>query len=467
MPSPNDPVLIDELKTLAAGFYHLEPLPGEIHDTDAKLDFFGKSGWDVVDIYGRNALFRSRLNSQAGISDAFGRNKVAIPYTLGDYKHLYAVDFNFTDKLVSGSTNTFNKHRASVTLSVPATSGSRAVHQTKMYHNYMPGKSQAILSSVVFGAAQPGVIKRTGYFDDYNGIFFEQDATGSLNWVIRSSANGTGSIQENRVSQANWNVNRLDADPIIIDITKSQLISIDFQWLGIGRVRCGLVVNGEIYLCHVFDHSNKTDVVYMSDPNLPVRCEIINVGSPPQTGSMEQVCATVISEGGYVEAGRAFSISNDTFRSLTSGSTLPVLAIRLKKEVNGLPNRGFVRVLEASVFTDQQSVRYTLTKLPSGSMLTTASAWVSADSDSVVEYNTSATAYSDGKILLSGFVGANSLNINQAAPTATSRTGVVNKQNFIAQNYDSTDSEIYVLTVKNMTTSTTNVGGTILWSEIY
>lgn len=466
MPSPNDPVLIDELKTLAAGFYHLEPLPGEIHDTDAKLDFFGKSGWDVVDIYGRNALFRSRLNSQAGSSDAFGRIKTAIPYTLGDYKHLYAIDFNFVDKLISGSTNTFNKLRASVTLNVPATSGSRAVHQTKMYHNYMPGKSQAILSSVVFGAAEPGVIKRTGYFDDYNGIFFEQDATGSLNWVIRSAVNGSGSIQENRVPRVNWNVNKLDADPIIIDITKSQLISIDFQWLGIGRVRCGLVVNGEIYLCHVFDHSNNSDVIYMSDPNLPVRCEIINT-STTNTGSMEQICATVMSEGGYAESGRAFSISNATFRSLTNGATLPILAIRLKNSYNGLPNRAFVRLLETSVYTDQQSVQFLLTKLPSGSTLTTASAWVSVDADSLVEYNTSATAYSGGKVLLSGFVGANSLNQAQANPLSQNKVGVVNKQNFIAQNFDSNDSEIYVLVVKNMTTSTTNVGGTIQWSEIF
>ena len=136
--------------------------------------------------------------------------------------------------------------------------------------------------------------------------------------------------------------------------------------------------------------------------------------------------------------------------------------------MNGLPNRAFVRIQEAAVFTDQQTVRYTLTKLPSGSMLTTGSAWVSVDnSTSVVEYNVSATAYTDGKILLSGFVGANSLNINQANPLVQNQSGVSNKQNFIAQNYSSTDSEIYVLIAKNMTANNTNVGGTMLWSEIY
>jgi hypothetical protein len=100
-------------------------------------------------------------------------------------------------------------------------------------------------------------------------------------------------------------------------------------------------------------------------------------------------------------------------------------------------------------------------------MLTTGSAWTSVDTTSVVEYNVSATGYSDGKPLLTGFVGANSLNVNQAKPMTQNQSGVSNKQNFIAQNFHSTDSEIYVLVAKNMTANTTNVGGTMLWSEIY
>lgn len=461
--SPVDPVIFDRIPQV--GRYHIEALPGELSETDRMLDLFAQQGWDLLEMHGRNAIFKSTIISEATTADAFGRQRTSIPYTLGDYKHIYYADQNFINYEVSGSTHTLNKDRASVILQTSASVGSRVVHQTKMYHDYLPGKGQSILSSFVFGAAQPGVIKRTGYFDDYNGIFFEQDATGSLNWVVRSSINGTGSISETRVRQENWNVNTLMSDAVTLDVTKSQLISIDFQWLGVGRIRCSMVINGELYLTHVFDHTNKTTGVYMSNPNLPVRCEVINTTTT--TGSMEQICATVISEGGYMEAGKAYSVSNETFLTLSSGSTLPVLAIRLKNSVNGLPNRGYVRIQEAAIFTDQQTVRYTLSKLPSGSMLTTASAWITVDDNSIVEYNTSATAYIDGKVLLSGFVGANSLNINQANPLVQSQAGVKNKQNFIAQNYDSTDSEIYVLIAKNMTTNPTNVGGTMLWSEIY
>lgn len=437
------------------------------------LNEIGKDGWELVHLYNQHAYLKSSLGGTLVSGslnlavDAFGRTRVSEPFTLGDYKHIYGIeDALFINKLSGDGDVTDNINRASVTLSA-TTSGSSAIHQSKMYHHYMPGKSQNIFSSFVFGTAISGSTKRTGYFDDYNGIFVEQDATGSLQFVIRSATNGTGSVTEQRVKQENWNVNTLLDGDFILDVTKTQLFFIDFQWLAVGRVRCGFVHKGVTALCHVFDHTNLLDVAYMQNPNLPIRCEIVNSVNTVIPSSMEQICTTVVSEGGYSESGKAFSVSNESFRSLTSGSTLPVLAIRLKNNINGLPNRAFVRIQEAAIFTDQQTIRYILTKLPSGSMLTTGSAWIPVDSTSVVEYNTSATAYSDGKPLLTGFVGANSLNINQANPLVQNQSGVSNKQNFIAQNYNSTDSEIYVLVAKNMTANTTNIGGTMLWSEIY
>ena len=439
-------------------------------ESDNFLNEVGKQGWELVHVYNQHAYMKATAagtiasGSLNATVDAFGRSRVSEPFTLGDYKHVYGNEDSFINRTNSGGTLTNNINRSSVILSA-TTSGSYAIHQSKMYHHYMPGKGQLILSSFVFGAATSGSTKRTGYFDDYNGIFLEQDATGSLQLVIRSATSGTGSVQETRVKQENWNVNTLQSGEFVLDVTKTQLFYIDFQWLAVGRVRCGFVHAGITIITHVFDHSNVRNVAYMQNPSLPIRCEIIN--SVVASSSMEQICTTVMSEGGYMEAGKAYSVANDTFRSLTSGSTLPVLAIRLKNTVNGLPNRAFVRIQQTSVFTDQQTVRYVLTKLPSGSMLTTASGWTSIDSNSMIEYNTSATAYTDGKILLTGFVGANSLNPAQAQPLVQSQLGVSNKENFIAQNYDSTDSEIYVLGVKNMTTSTTNIGGTMLWSEIY
>lgn len=441
-------------------------------EAESYINEVGKDGWELVHIYNQHAYMKSTAAGSIASGslnpavDAFGRSRVSEPFTLGDYKHTYGIENGMLNKLNGDGDVINNVNRASVTLSA-TTSGSYAIHQTKMYHHYMPGKSQTVLSSFVFGAAISGSTKRTGYFDDYNGIFLEQDATGSLQFVIRSATNGTGSITEERVKQENWNVNTLESGEFTLDVTKTQLFYVDFQWLAVGRVRCGFVHKGVTVICHVFDHTNIFDKAYMQNPNLPVRCEVRNSVTTGIASTMEQICSTVVSEGGYSEAGKAFSVSNESFRSLTSGSSLPVLAIRLKNNVGGLPNRSFVRIQEAAVFTDQQTVRYTLLKLPSGSAITTGSAWISADAQSTVEYNVSATATNGGQILLTGFVGANSLNINQANPLVQNQAGVSNKQNFITQNYGSNDSEIYVLVAKNMTANSTNVGGTMLWSEIY
>jgi hypothetical protein len=438
-------------------------------EAETFLNTIGKEGWELLHIYNQHAFMKTSTGGSVASGslnaavDAFGRVRMSEPFTLGDYKPS-TIDDAFINKVNGDGSITGNINRASVILAATS-STSYAIHQTKMYHHYMPGKSQTILSSFIFGTPVSGSIKRTGYFDDLNGIFLEQDATGSLQIVIRSATSGTGSVTEQRVKQENWNVNTLLEGDFTLDVTKTQLFYIDFQWLAVGRVRCGFVHSGVTVITHVFDHSNILDVAYMQNPNLPMRCEIRN--SVTTASYMEQICSTVASEGGYVEAGRAFSFANPSFRTLGSGSTLPVLAIRLKNSVGGLPNRAYVRINDSSVFTDQQSVRYVLTKLNSGSMLTTASAWESVDNQSVVEYNTSATGYTNGKILLSGFVGANSLNINQANPLVQSHAGVTNKQNFIAQNFDSNDSEIYVLVAKNMTANTTNVGGSMLWSEVY
>jgi hypothetical protein len=439
-------------------------------EAESFLNTIGKDGWELVHLYNQHAYLKSTAagsiasGSLNAAVDAFGRGRVSEPFTLGDYKHTLGIENGFINKVTGDGDVISNVNRASVTLSATA-SGSSAIHQTKMYHHYMPGKSQTILSSFVFGAPVSGSTKRTGYFDDYNGIFIEQDATGSLQFVIRSATNGTGSIVEERVTQENWNVNTLLDGEFILDVTKTQLFYVDFQWLAVGRVRCGFVHKGITVICHVFDHTNLLDVAYMQNPNLPIRCEIQN--SVTAASSMEQICSTVASEGGYSEAGKAFAVASPAFRSLASGSTLPILAIRLKNAVNGLPNRAFVRIQEESVFTDQQTIRYTLSKLPSGSALTTGSGWISADPFSAVEYNVSATGLTGGQVMLAGFIPANSINPKQATPSMQSQAGVANKQNFIAQNYDSSDSEIYVLVARNMTTSTTNVAGTILWSEIY
>lgn len=418
----------------------------------------------------------SSITPVTGAADAFGRQRVSEPFTLGDYKHLYAIDPNFIDYTVNGGAITFQTNKACVRLSTTTNTTSRAVHQTKVYHHYMPGKSQMILSSINFYNPVAGVTKRTGYFDDRNGIFFEQAGDGTLAMVIRSYV--TGTAVDTKISQnggvygagdTGWNgdkINGTGPSGWTMANNMTQLWWCDFQWLGVGRVRVGFVHNNEFITCHTFYHSDNLPTVYMSNPDLPVRCEILNTGTTAG-GYFDQICSTVLSEGGYMESGTDWAVGNGgTFRSLAVGATMPVVAIRLKNAFNGDVNRILVRLQNMSVFSATENVYFQLAKLPNQASLT-GSTWVSIDDQSGVEYSvTSALAVgASPDTLITGYVTAGTSN-GSSTNTQISNPSQA-KKNYIVQNYGSTDSEIYAILVTNTSNQATNIAATIQWREIF
>lgn len=441
-------------------------------DDEDFLNTLGNNGWELVHVYNQHAYLKAggagSPDDGGNINpafDSFGRQRTSQQFTLGDYKSPYGQpNTNILLVSSSGASITSNPFKSSGTLAVSGSSGSYAIAQSKKYHNYLPGKSQLIYQSFLMNRAVSGSIKRVGYFDDLNGIFLEQDQTGSLNWVIRSNA--SGDVQEIRARQSDWNVNTLLSSPFVLDVTKVQLIAIDFQWLGVGRVRCGFSYKGTEVLTHVFDHVNFDNMVYMAQPNLPIRAEVRSALNN-STGSLELICASVQSEGGFAETGRTWAVSTPGLRSITSGSTVGVLAIRLKNNFNGYPNRGYVISISAELFATDRSQKYRLLRLPNQSYITTGSNWTSVSEDSIVEYNSNISAFTDGREILNGFVAASGTGTGNFTSARDVQQGNAALDNYIAQNYSSTDSEIYILAATNLTADTTTIGGGLQWHEIY
>jgi hypothetical protein len=407
-----------------------------------------------------------RTTLKVGQTDAFGRIRMSSPFTLGDYKHLYGLDPNFTDKIFNGGSVTFQSNQACARLTTSNNANSRVVHQTKFYHHYMPGKSQQILSSINFHAAVSNVTKRTGYYDDNNGIYFEQAGDGTLSWVIRSYV--SGAPVENRKTQAEWNIDKCNGTGgslFNLDVTKTQLVFMEFQWLGVGSVTVGFVHEGAFIPCHLFHHSNSLTTVYMSTPNLPVRCEILNTGATAG-GFMDQICSTVVSEGGYVEAGTDWAVTSPTLKTVISGATLPIIAIRLKTTFKTYSNRMIVRMGNLNMFSDGESIKWRLLKLPDSSYLDDTT-WTDVDADSGVQYNVDATTWTDGDEMDNGWVGASTQGSQKAGGAPASNMPSSAKKNYIVQNYDSTDSEIYLIVATNLGTQSTKVGAAVQWREIY
>ena len=419
----------------------------------------------------------------AGAADAFGRMRVSEGFTLGDYKHTYGIDPNFRDLTANGATVTHITNQAAARISSTSNATAYAIHQTKHYHNYMPGKSQLIKSTINFYTAVPNVTKRTGYFDDNNGIFFEQTGDGTLAFVIRTDTSGSPS-DARRVTQAQWNqdtcntsitgtstdgTNYGKAGTWNLDISKTQIVWIDFQWLGVGRVRCGFVDGGNMIVAHEFYNSNHLPTVYMSNPNLPIRCEIRNTGAT--TGAyFDQICSTVISEGGYVESGIDWAITTGSAaQSVTTASgNYPLIAIRLKNNFRTYPNRVTVRMGNINVYAEKYPAYWKLIKLANTAGLTLANTtWISADTNSAVEYNLTGTAMVGGDEMDNGIVGTSSPG-GSGKGTGTSPVNNPSnaKKNFIAQNIASSNSEIYVVAIQAIG-GTSDVWAGIQWREIY
>jgi len=406
--------------------------------------------------------------------DAFGRQRISEPFTLADYTHIYGDESELlTNKSGTLADIVNNTSQAKMTLTAGTSNGGYVVHQSRMYHHYMPGKSQLIFESFKFGNATEGGNKRIGYFDDNNGIFFQQSGDGTLSIVLRSDV--SGSVQDTIIPQSSWNQDKCNGtgpSTFNLDVTKTQLFTTDFQWLGVGRVRAGFVHDGNVIIAHEFYNSNNKDTVYWSYPSLPIRCEVRNYSTPSISPSMDQICATVLSEGGYKEAGIDFAAQTTGYRNIVAQGVMPVIAIRLKTGFYGKANRSIVRLGSSDLFSASQLCSYEIWRLPSGSSVIGGS-WVSAGDESAVEYNISATGYNttNGNKLFAGFLPAGGAGIGNTVRGSSNISDVSSaKRGYIAQNINSTDSNVFVAVFKNFAPSgpsnSTDVLAGLQWREV-
>jgi hypothetical protein len=352
--------------------------------------------------------------------DSFGRQRVANPYTLFDSKYRYFENSDYVTTSGTGGSKSFDADASLVELKTTTASGSIATRQTTKTFVYQPGKSLLFLSSIIFGDRIENCVKQAGYYNDNNGFFLEQDSLNEPAFVKRSSS--SGSVVNTKVSQSSWNVDKLDGtgeSGITLDLTKVQILWFDFEWLGSGTVRCGFIIGGVYILCHVFEHANVIDTTYMTTATLPIQFKIENTGTATTTGSLKQICCSVISEGGYVLEGHHSAINTpiSTPTDLpATGVYYPLISLRLKSAN-----------LDAAIILDNiaalgitNNANYNIQLIQNG--ITSGGSWVSAGSDSSVEYNITATGFTkgNGTVLVDDYAigsaqGSTPLNLNRSS----------------------------------------------------
>lgn len=336
-------------------------------------------------------------------TDAFGRLRVSNPLTLFDSSHRYRDNGLWNSSTAIGGTVTFQASEGLVDLAVTTTSGSLVYRETTKVFSYQPGKSLLVLNTFVMAPAKTGLRQRVGYFGADNGMYIELNNS-TLSFVERSIS--SGSFSETRVAQANWNIDKMNGtgpSQLVLDITKAQILWMDIEWLGLGSVRMGFVIDGKFIPCHVFHHANLISSTYISTASLPLRYEIENTGTTASNSTLKQVCSSVLSEGGYELRGAQLAVQTPigTPLDLTTATTYyPVISIRLKTSPNRLD--AIVILTALSILAITNNANYNWQVVATGA--TTGGTWVSAGTNSAVEYNITGTSFTGGRILASGFL---------------------------------------------------------------
>ncbi len=327
-------------------------------------------------------------------TDAFGRLRVSNPYTLFDSQNRYAKDNQFSESTATGGTVTYSSDTSSVSLNVTTSSGSKTVRQSLRNMPYQPGKGLLFLGTFVMGAAKTGLRQRVGYFNTDNGVFLQLADTNEPQFVLRTATTGTPS-DARAISQSSWNGDKLDGtgeSGLTLDLTKTQILWMDFEWLGVGSVRCGFIINGQYIVCHTFNNANDLNKVYMTTAILPVRYEIENTAGTASSSTLTQICSSVVSEGGYGQMVAPSTARRTTVKATIGTTLLPLVAIRLKT-VGGVCTRPGAVVLPQNVNvlpTSAGDYEVVLARLADDSSLTGVT-WVNTAFENV-EYDVSATA---------------------------------------------------------------------------
>lgn len=394
--------------------------------------------------------------------NAFGSIRTSNTRLLGEFRNYYGTTgpLEVISKFEGSGSQTINLSQTHTLLNVTTSSGDRAIRQTRIYHPYVPGTSQLGMISFTMGAGKTNLQQMVGMFDDNNGIFLRYNGT-TKEIVIRK-----GGSDSEVISQSNWNADKLDGtgeSGITIDLTKSQVLVIDYQWLGVGRVRVGFSINGSVYYAHHFNHANNSSGPYMYQPSLPVRWEIKTIGTVASISSMMCVGYGVYSEGIENETGFENSISNGvTPVALTTTNTdYGVLAVRMKNSVNSQAVKAFARLKEWSVITDE-TIRYKILIIPSVANISGTPTWNTVAPTSWCEYTTnfSLTNLTTYIQLHDAYaVGGQANRLTSVNATIDNRSAT------ISQNFDSTDSSILVI-VANKMIANANVYSTMQWIEV-
>ena len=330
--------------------------------------------------------------------DGFGRLRVGEPHTLFESYNRFGISNTRWNYVSTGTADvSFANTEGCVHMTIGQGDTDSITYETKKVFPYQPGKSLLIMMTSTFEEPKANLTQRMGFYGANNGVYLQQ--TGNTSYIVMRSQT-TGSVSNNEISQANWNTDKFDgAGPsgLTLDMTKSQIFWTDLEWLGVGSVRTGFVINGQLYIAHVFHHANIGTSTYMTTACLPLRYEIFNTGATTSNSTMRKICSTVMSEGGYNQVTISRSVSNPIAgKNLTNNIKNPMVSIRLRSG-----RLDSVAIPFMVNFYGLQATAYKFFIMRNVTSLDNVS-WQTIDTTSSVEYDLSANTITGGETVFEG-----------------------------------------------------------------
>ena len=315
-------------------------------------------------------------------------------------------DTDIWDELTTGTASaTHDEYLGMIKLEVGGDAGDSVIRQTKRVQRYIPGRQGEVSMTMIFGTPTTGVRRRFGLFDELNGFFFEDSGDGTYRCVLRRDT--SGGVETESYARDVWNVDKLDdtgPSGITADATNIQHMSIEYEWYGAGMIEWNFVIENNKYPIHRIYHANNESHTWSSKAALPIRIELTNVAGTAGTHTFYQGSHSFSVEGTTELLGRQQSIANAiTGKTLTSANTFyPMVAIRLKSDALDsvvIPDEFSGATLDNTSIFIQAIEDATIT----------GGTWVSFSDDSAVEYNLTATGFSNGSILSTAYISSGNM----------------------------------------------------------
>jgi len=397
--------------------------------------------------------------------DAFGRIQMSEASRLAEYVFSHTNADDFESVVFGGGAFEHHPEYSGMVLRVDGANGSKAQMTSHLYHRYQAGLSQNIIMTAASGdAGKAGLVRRWGYYDDQDGVFFELNGT-TLYAVVRSTT--SGSMVETKIPQSEWNSNRINGETGFfniggydIDVTKDNIWWMDIQWLGAGTVRFGIFHDGERIVCHEEHHDGRLPVSYMRTGSLPLRYEILNTSATASTSELTVFCATVQCEGKFTPETLPFAHTHATPDVLTTTAPVTISSMRMKQTLNSQDNRATALPQNMSVYTSGGAVVVEVVKNGTLGDAGAGTPWSEDAVGSGVEFDHVYKSCTGGRTLISRVVPAGlAINIDLSKQFNLGSERV--KRHATIAEYDT-----YSFRVTPLAAGTTNVLFTLEWVEI-